>query len=282
MGVKLCRLCNSDATHFKLSNKKYTEYFCTACKSVSWFFDESYEYGSDEKYNSLAYDLNYELRWAHRDFFNLAKDKDWSILEIGCHVGGYVKFLSDYTENSIFGLDINFEAIGRGKALSRELENKLFTSITDVPFVDTYILIDVLEHLENPFTFLQNLNVERLYVSSPESNRLFVDKTDWPPHHFLRVNSEGLVEVMKSMGYRCTSCRHEISFVLLVRNILGRFLYGYHKRWYTGSVVYSTGGRFSFILSRIDKLLAVPLRWIGFRYVAFGCLYEKIKVQKHD
>ena len=256
---------------------KYISHTCLSCNYVKFLFDDSYEYGLDEKYSDESYLSSDYLRWAHRVILskNLL-NREESILEIGCFNGFFVKALRNEGYDC-YGSDIMDSSINYGKDLYG-----LHAYIKSGPFgrkFNTIIMIDVLEHVKNPVVFLKDLielyKPEKFLISVPNGDRIFYDKSDWPPHHYSRFSTESLRHLMRLVDYNVTYVEFETSVFLFLRNVLGRILYGYNKKYFTGSKVYALSGKFTGIYLLLDGLLSFPFKVIGLRYASTIVLCQK-------
>lgn len=278
-----CRICDMEFST-KQINERYQELNCENCKSTSFYFSDKYLYGDDYKYSDISYLNNYELRWAHEkvlEYFKKKKnDGNLKCLEIGCFNGQFVNEMRLFGVES-FGTDINDKAIdfGRNKyfpdkpdVLSTDFSKHLFNS-------NTIIMIDVLEHIEHPIEFLRNLppNITKVIISSPLANKVFFDKSDFPPHHYIRINPNGLFNELSRLGF---SHKEELiiqsSGFLLLRNLIGRIKYGWNKKWYEGSSVFSVqSGVFRKIYFILDIYTSRLFKFFGLRYSAFVLIVSR-------
>jgi hypothetical protein len=101
-----CRVCLDIGPAIKVVDKYY-QLDCDNCDSTSFYFEQGYEYGNDEKYSDRAYLDNYELRWAHEIIEAYLLDVNYKVkcLEVGCFNGQFVNELRLKGVDS-FGTDI--------------------------------------------------------------------------------------------------------------------------------------------------------------------------------
>lgn len=282
MNKKLkCRICSTiGPTDYVLD--RYYQLDCCACNSTSFFFQENYHYGQDEKYSDIAYLDNYELRWAHEKILRYIIRNKVNIksLEVGCFNGQFVNELRSHGIVS-YGTDINTQAIKYGMNRYFPHEKSILSdSISDfLSLCNTVILIDVLEHMEDPMDFVNNLpsNINRLVISSPLAKKLIYDKSDFPPHHYSRIDPFGLINELSNAGFNSVDGLYlQSSFLLLVRNAIGRLKYGWNKKWYEGSPVFTIQSR---LVRKIYKLLenmTSPIfKLFGLRYSAFVLIINR-------
>lgn len=267
-----CTICNRVVR--KIHHEKYYLNKCTQCKTDQFIFENSYDYGNDKKYTSQNYLNDYELRWAHKLILSNNFLSNKKSLEIGCFNGFFVKILMDKGINA-FGIDINKKAIDWGR---KKLQIDTISTNFDNEF-DSLILIDVLEHIENPKYFLKEKilkhNLNSIIISCPNSKRIFKDKSDWPPHHYWRFSSKSFAEILKPLGFIQKHIYYETSILLLIRNFIGRLIYGYNKKWFTGANVFSVGKKNRLLYNYIDKIISYPFKLVGLKYASILVVYEK-------
>jgi hypothetical protein len=272
-----CRVCNKDGVSKRVI-ERYFELSCVQCKSTSFYFTEDYHYGDDQKYSDLSYLNDYEMRWAHDTVLNYLKTTSGQVhnicLEIGCFNGQFVNEIRSLGIEA-YGTDVNEKAINYGR-------ERYFPNNSEVLSVDfskfllnanTLILIDVLEHFERPMDFFRDLpsNISKVIISSPLANKLFYDKSDFPPHHFTRIDPDGLIRQLSKLGFNQTEALYiQSSGLLFIRNLLGRIKFGWNKKWYEGSAVFTVrSGFLRKFYSKIDNWSSAIFNVIGLRYSAF-------------
>lgn len=171
---------------------------------------------------------------------NLITEKE--ILDFGCGYGGFIDNARLYA-NNVYGIEIENSA-------RQELElqgYKVWKSIDECnQKFDIITLFHVLEHLEYPVEYLQNLsrllkdNQSEIIIEIPNSQdallsyfqtAAFADFTYWSPHLFL-YNSENIRLLMKKAGLKINWIKQ------IQRYSLGNHLYwlangkpGGHKKW---------------------------------------------------
>jgi SAM-dependent methyltransferase len=90
-----------------------------------------------------------------------------TICEVGCGAGEVLKQLQQRLDSNcdLLGCDISPQAIELCRNRANEKLRFLLGNITDVPerFFDLILVLDVIEHLEDYFSFLRNIKDRALY-----------------------------------------------------------------------------------------------------------------------
>jgi SAM-dependent methyltransferase len=215
-----------------------------------------FQYGGDnEKYTEKSYLYGKQLRWAHLELLK----QDWSdrrVLELGCFNGFFLDELKKRGAD-VYGFDVNQDAVTIGSelfALTGRLDFSMERLARYGPF-DDILCIDVLEHLDQPGTFINEINEllqpeGRLTVAGPTTERRFYDKSDFPPHHKWRFSRRGLRAMLQQHGFQVVSTSIQYDGMLFLRNFIGRFLYGMNKKEFYG-----------------DAVIVAPNMKLGFRWL---------------
>lgn len=266
-------------------SKKFDLMRCPKCKSGK-FVDigsetlAEYSYDSnDDKYGNETYLNKPEFRWAH---FELAK-RDWAglkVLEIGCFTGFFLDRLRSLGAE-VTGVEVNSQAVAAGEQLYG-LQGRIFPSLTAIPAdqqFDRILLIDVLEHIEQPASFIDSVLPllkagGLLSISSPTIERRLHDKSDFPPHHQWWFSRQGLQSLVSSRGLDPDGAAVQHDGMLLVRNLIGRILYGFSRREFNGegSEMVSTiarSGDGTKLYARATRIGDFALRAIGMQYCSY-------------
>lgn len=240
-------ICGVEQNKKKFS-KNFNQWLCPSCRSVHFTATKcssaaetqqfSYD-GDTEKYSEESYLYGSELRWAHSNLL----EQEWDghkVLEIGCHNGFFVKKIIDQGGDA-FGFDLNTRALGVGAELF-QLGDRLYASLDEAavngPF-DHILCIDVLEHVDCPEAYLQNL-VElltpngKISIAGPTRERILHDKSDFPPHHKWWFSRPGLRLMLERCGLDVLSTTIQRDGLLFLRNLLGRILSGQFSREFHG------------------------------------------------
>lgn len=232
-----------------LARKQFSYYFdvlrCGRCGSSVFVqrpgrVARDFEYSATtDKYAQEGYLRGKQLRWAHRKLL----ERDWAgkkVLEIGCFNGFFLDELRT-AGASVFGFDVNRSAVAVGRDLFG-LGERLQTSLEKLeacgPF-DDIVCIDVLEHLDHPEDLLPSLTGMlmtggQLVVAGPTVERLFHDKSDFPPHHKWWFSRSGLTTFLHQNGYEITASEVQRDGFLLLRNFIGKVIYGLQRREFYG------------------------------------------------
>lgn len=81
-----------------------------------------------------------------------------SLIEIGCGEGNLLARLAEkFPEKSLNGIDGSFKAVELAADKGLNVQRKLILSDEDLPQADVYLLVNVIEHVENLNLFINNL-----------------------------------------------------------------------------------------------------------------------------
>ena len=166
-----CKICGSNDTiqlkkirspYYK--NKCYILYSCNNCSSR--FFDlEQYDVSINELYERLAKNKKENLfkfiknpYWERQKkiIIKLFGKKPSSILDIGCRTGNFLMHFHEKIKKE--GIEISKHSANIAKKRGLKVYND---SLENVEFYEKYDIIAafaILEHLKNPFTFLEKIN----------------------------------------------------------------------------------------------------------------------------
>ena len=81
-----------------------------------------------------------------------------SLIEIGCGEGNLLSRISEkFPEKSVSGIDGSFKAVKLAEAKGLNVQRKLILGNEDLPLADLYLLVNVIEHVEDISLFINNL-----------------------------------------------------------------------------------------------------------------------------
>lgn len=261
-------------------SRNFDQKRCEVCSSVFFVsrskgLEVDFDYNADSaKYTNPDYLYGAQLRWAH----SMLLRRDWHgkrVLELGCFNGFFGDELTrrgaDY-----YGHDLNAKAVKVGESLFN-LVGRLFTSFDMVeekgPF-DAIILIDLLEHVDDPAELLEKLRSllsldGEVIIAGPLAGRIFYDKTDFPPHHKWRFSLKGLEALALKKNMCVTQVQIQYDAVLLLRNIIGRLIAGFNREYRGESVIAPVGvprGLLKNFYQGAEKMGAVVFKALRVRY----------------
>ena len=228
--INICVYCKSKNTKNLFSTKDifdsyYDIYYCHVCKAhflsplpdeekLAQAYDESYYGENKEKFNPTiekVLDL-FRFRRAKRLTKGLSTSR---ILDIGCGNGRFLKYLLNFGEFELFGIELEGNSANRAAQIP-EINLKIGKlKINDFPenYFDAISLFHVFEHLTEPRETLgiitQTLKSDGvLTISFPNINSFQskIFKGKWlhldPPRHLFFFKPNDFIELMKSQGYK--------------------------------------------------------------------------------
>ena len=283
-------ICGNKFGKHKSHSLGFNSLKCSSCGTVKFepkssSSSESFSYQSSLKYNENIALSAPALRWGHYKILECLSGSNASVLELGCHNGFFVRNLLQKGINA-YGIDVNVNAVHSGKAVF-DLHDRLFLANESSIKLDvnTAVLIDVLEHVSDPSAFLQVViqrypQISCLLISGPTTTKIFNDKSDFPPHHLWRFSEKGIKDMLASRGFVITSVRYERNPVLLLRNLVGRILYGFGRREFYGETPPFTG--MSFLdLSISSNAYRLLERLFPFNYCSVLIAGSRIESTRH-
>jgi 2-polyprenyl-3-methyl-5-hydroxy-6-metoxy-1,4-benzoquinol methylase len=255
----ICRPYSANFDQASCSNCGCVRFSAVKDNQVLFQYDSN-----DEKYGNEFYLLGSEFRWSHNVIAKKLSNISGRILEIGCFNGFFVDRLRRDGFDAI-GFDLNKAAVSAGRRVYG-LGNNLYHDLDDAlacgPF-DAILMIDVLEHISDAGAFLDELIMAlapggMVLVAGPTSERPFVDKTDFPPHHLWRFTRRGLLSAGQQRNLESQIVDVEYDAALLLRNVAGRLLNGISKKEYFGEGPSVTNDRIPMIVTfTLDLFRAV-------------------------
>jgi SAM-dependent methyltransferase len=220
-----CPVCDSESG-FSLveqclyeANGQRIEYKIYRCKSCGSSFADPLKAAPPEYYNYSVPEWRWEYGRALQDIEKHCP-RGGMILEIGCSEGYFLKCI-DQAKYKVYGIDFNPDAIA--KARRRGLNCYVMTleefreAFPDVR-VDMVCFFHVLEHLESPSRFLEQVasvlkDGGHVMFSVPNPNRIRLkfgrEDGDYPPHHLVRFSVDGLFRLLGRCGFQVIKVEEE-------------------------------------------------------------------------
>ncbi len=215
----VCPACESTRGHrFVESHGSYKVFRCAGCTvEFAWPMDSTLDKGSIARvYESRTEFVGQYIGWFHREFLKHMPSPPGALLDVGCGTGDFVE-LASRNGYKATGIDPDQTAIESGKAFHGDVP--LFCT-TAADFFrrndsrhDVITFFEVLEHLENPQGFLQEVRRHLVYrghiaLSVPNNDspmiRLYRKATrviDYPPHHLTRWSKKALRRLLEAGGF---------------------------------------------------------------------------------
>jgi 2-polyprenyl-3-methyl-5-hydroxy-6-metoxy-1,4-benzoquinol methylase len=229
-----------------LNNQEYKLYHCKNCDLQFWWplrIDLDIYEKEKEKLYILHHEGFIELQTRHYLFFKNFPLKQGKLLDIGCGSGGFLK-KAEKLGFDVWGIDFDKKSIETAKKsglknvypLSLE-EFYKFAKDKNLKF-DIITFFEVLEHQDNPVKFIEmakGLLSEEGYIagSVPHRDSIFInlyrgkyDKTDLPPHHFLRFSKKALINLFEKENFEIKIWENKsLSYLatLLEVSLIGKF-----------------------------------------------------------
>jgi cyclopropane fatty-acyl-phospholipid synthase-like methyltransferase len=168
-----------------------------------------------------------------------------TICEVGCGVGEVLRLLQTQMSDSctFWGYDISPQAIEMANERANERLHFKLTDIADEDnaFFDLILVLDVIEHLEDYFTFLRNVKPRSRYklfqiplevsVQGVLRGKIFVRNRNLYGHlhHFTK---ETVIRTLEDVGYEVIdySYANEVFQTKLAR-LSRKLLYTVHQDW---------------------------------------------------
>lgn len=176
------------------------------------YLKELYETEKKHFHSQIRRDLVFELTgFKYKDF-----DKDSFVADIGCASGIFLENLQEKGYKHIYGIDPNPDSIAFMKeklpgARLYALYLKDFLQKEQQKF-DFVFLLDVLEHIEDDATFLEEVKLvlkdtSKVIISVPALQWLWSDH-DRMCSHFRRYSKKRLIKLLESCGYKIEFCSY--------------------------------------------------------------------------
>jgi len=281
----MCPLCDNKEGINTLESCQIGEinYFIYECHRCSLQFAFPMKPMSASSYESIEW---YGDRWEFEKTLDFLKNKEGSLLEIGCGKGFFLKKAKE-KGLKVTGIDINGSAIETAKVLGFErvypytIED--FISRNPQEKFDIVCFYHVLEHLENPVDFI--LKTKKIlkkdgYVvfSVPNPNRLAPsllkrELWDYPSHHLTRWNEKSINSLLTKTGLEKV-CYFEEPLSLLktiedVGSSLEALLFSLSKKRKQANGEY-LHKRYHWLKKMVKPLLMLLLTPVGFFFYILG------------
>lgn len=227
----ICPYCKSKDSKklystYDIFGSNYYIHYCYVCKAyfltpnptieqLAQAYDESYYGEKEDKFNpTIEKILNlFRYRRAKRVTKNLSDGS--KILDIGCGNGRFLKYLLNFGNFELFGIELEGNSAKRASQIP-EINLKVGAlEIDDFPenTFDAISLFHVFEHLTEPRKTLEIINKilkhgGSLTISFPNIDSLQskIFKGKWlhldPPRHLFFFKPKDFIDLMKLLGYK--------------------------------------------------------------------------------
>jgi 2-polyprenyl-3-methyl-5-hydroxy-6-metoxy-1,4-benzoquinol methylase len=215
-----CPICNKETRVEDL--EKRSEFKLIHCLDCDVIFSDPMKTPGAEWYeDSPTYTMgrltsSNELSWHHEQFINKNKNKPGTVLDVGCGSGSFIYVIKKYGFD-VYGIDFDKYNIESAKT-KFGLDKVYVSTVEDFRKINTnkkfdYITVfEVIEHVENPSHFLQQLKPLLkpdgiIAMSMPNRDRWidFLGDNDYPPHHMTKWNEKSVSNYVEinSMRKEC-------------------------------------------------------------------------------
>ncbi len=236
------------------NKREYKLYYCSKC-GLQWWEPLKIETKFYEEEGETSYELIHkgvrDLQNWHKPFLKKFPFRKGRLLDIGCGDGVFI-FYAKNLGFEVWGIDLDKKSIKVAKERYK-LKNVYAMSLEEfVEFAkekslkfDVITFFEVLEHQDKPQEFIQN--VKKLlkpegYIAGTVPNRecFFIklyrgklEKTDFPPHHFIRFSKGVIKTFLEKNGFSVavedTKSLNELA-TLLELFFIGKYTFQLKKR----------------------------------------------------
>jgi len=164
------------------------------------------KYYDDGFTNNPEYNCHYMKSWYFpmwQKIIELIPSKESKILEIGCGTGQFAEMLLDYEYKNYFGFDFSKIAIEKCNRLGGYflVQDARVSGGCYQSKYNTTICLEVLEHINNDISVLQNIKSGTLFIGSvPQTNdpahvRVFRKKEDLLKRYSKYININNIIDI---------------------------------------------------------------------------------------
>jgi len=216
----ICPVCR-ERTNFKfIQNHKTKEgkwslYECPKCQVQFWMPFKNPGITHYKRSYIVRDSINPQFLYGyHKKFLRTQKfSRGTKVLELGCGTGDVLAELKEMG-CEVWGVDIDPVAVNFAKNHFKlnniyAMSCDEFFKLPNLPKFDLILFFELLEHLDNPLEFIQN--VKRLLkedgtivMSTPSRRRILANlwQSDFPPHHLTRWNEEAISNLFQKINFR--------------------------------------------------------------------------------
>ncbi len=217
---QLCPVCKEKADfkfiqNYKNREGKWSLFECSKCNVQFWMPFKNPGIVHYERNYIVRDTLKPKILYGYHKKFLKTYEKFsvcGKVLDLGCGTGDLIAILKQ-KGCKVWGVDLDKNAINFAKKYFK-LENvypiscEEFFTLENIPRFDLITAFELLEHLDNPLNFLQNiknlLKKEGIAViSTPSRERILPNlwPADFPPHHLTRWNEKAIFNLFEKVGF---------------------------------------------------------------------------------